>query len=277
MRVTGMERAGDDRRSAALMWTGLVLLSMQFARIVLDCCKCPRPISARCALQVKSHAQTAQRRVSATVVDTTTQHCKLEPRLHALSSLQNYEQRTAHHGFATRRSRFARPRSRGRGSLEGKVGAVPKTGRKVGIQVSKEAPCGQRLADRPEADSNAVRTATERQSVQAGMSAPLVHVSTFAKCKPSGRTMSEMHLAATLSSRSGCNEPCKHLLQWSLVTVRRAHPADQRVLFEFIQHSVGGGERLGHFGGPERAKPLQCDGDKDVASPHRVLIESLPQ
>ena len=39
MRVTGMERAGDDRRSAALMWTGLVLLSMQFARIVLDCCK----------------------------------------------------------------------------------------------------------------------------------------------------------------------------------------------------------------------------------------------
>jgi len=49
--------------------------------------------------------------------------------------------------------------------------------------------------------------------------------------------MSEMHLAATLSSRSGCNEPCKHLLQWSLVTVRRAHPADHRVLFEFIQHS----------------------------------------
>jgi len=40
---------------------------------------------------------------------------------------------------------------------------------------------------------------------------------------------------------------------------------------------VGGGERLGHFGGPERAKPLQCDGDKNVASPHRVLIESLPQ
>jgi hypothetical protein len=96
------------------MWTGLVLLSMQSARIALDCCKCPRPISARCALQVKSHAQTVQRRVSATVVDTTTQHCKLEPRLHALSSLQNYEQRTAHHGFATRRSRFARPRSRGR-------------------------------------------------------------------------------------------------------------------------------------------------------------------
>ena len=28
MRVTGMERAGDDRRSAALMWTGLVLLRM---------------------------------------------------------------------------------------------------------------------------------------------------------------------------------------------------------------------------------------------------------
>ena len=44
-----------------------------------------------------------------------------------------------------------------------------------------------------------------------------------------------------------------------------------------IEQFVGGGERLGHFGGPERAKPLQCDGDKNVASPHRVLIESLPQ
>ena len=79
VRVIGMERAGDYRRSAALLWTGLVLLSMPLARIVLDCCKCPGPISARCALHVKCDAQTVQRRVSATVVDTTTQPCKLEP------------------------------------------------------------------------------------------------------------------------------------------------------------------------------------------------------
>src|SRR6516164_4527647 len=36
VRVVGMERAGDYMRSAALMWTGLVLLSMPLARIVLD-------------------------------------------------------------------------------------------------------------------------------------------------------------------------------------------------------------------------------------------------
>ena len=79
---------------------------MPLARIVLDCCKCPRPISARCALQVKSHAPTVHRRVSVTVVDTTTQHCKLEPRLRRppLTSELRTAHSPAHHSFATRRS-----------------------------------------------------------------------------------------------------------------------------------------------------------------------------
>ena len=134
VRVIGMERAGDYRRSAALMWTRLVLLSMQFARIVLDCCK----IRGQSAPGVRFNLSPTHRRCNDVCQQLwwTQRHstASLNPGCDALRPLQNYEQRTAHHGFATRRSRFARPRSRGRkGSVKGKVGAAPKTGRKVGI------------------------------------------------------------------------------------------------------------------------------------------------
>ena len=41
------------------------------------------------------------------------------------------------------------------------------------------------------------------------------------------------------------------------------------------RHDVGGGERQGHFGGPEWAKPPGVDGGESVATPEK-LIESPP-
>jgi hypothetical protein len=104
-----MERAGDYRRSTALMWTGLVLLSMQFARQ---------------QYRLLQTSETNQRQVVRYKFSPTHRRCNdvcqqlwwtqphstasLEPRCDALSSLQNYEQRTAHHGFAARRSHIAK-------------------------------------------------------------------------------------------------------------------------------------------------------------------------
>lgn len=44
----------------------------------------------------------------------------------------------------------------------------------------------------------------------------------------------------------------------------------------FSELFVGGGERLGHFVGPERARLPQVDGDEDVATPQNS-IEFFPQ
>ena len=44
----------------------------------------------------------------------------------------------------------------------------------------------------------------------------------------------------------------------------------------FTRSRVGGGERMGHFGGPEWAKPPRVDGDENVASPAK-LIKFSPQ
>jgi len=42
-----------------------------------------------------------------------------------------------------------------------------------------------------------------------------------------------------------------------------------------VQHA-GGGETMGHFGGPRRARPPRLDSDENVANPAK-LIESPSQ
>ena len=133
VRVIGMERVGEYRRSAALMWTGLVLLRMS---IRAHSTRLLQVSETKSALGVRFKLSPTHRRCNDVCQQLWTQRhstANLNPGCETLHSLQNYAQRTAHHGFATCRSRFAKPRSRGRkGSVEGKVGAAPKTGRKAG-------------------------------------------------------------------------------------------------------------------------------------------------
>ena len=109
-----MERAGDYSRSAALMWTGLVLLRMS---IRAHSTRLLQVSETKSALGVRFKLSPTHRRCNDVCQQLWTQRhstANLNPGCETLHSLQNYAQRTAHHGFATCRSRFAKPRSRGR-------------------------------------------------------------------------------------------------------------------------------------------------------------------
>jgi len=136
VRVIGMERWLEEQRRTHVDGTCLTQYAVRghSTRLLQMSDTNQRQVCAS-SLQVKPDAQTVQRRVSATVVDTTTQHCKLEPWLRRPQLTS--ELRTAH-GPSWLRERvgadLAGRESRSRkGSVKGKVGAAPKTGRKVGI------------------------------------------------------------------------------------------------------------------------------------------------
>ena len=136
MRVIGMERWLEEQRRTHVDGTCLTQYAVRghSTRLLQMSDTNQRQVCAS-SLQVKPDAQTVQRRVSATVVDTTTQHCKLEPWLRRPQLTS--ELRTAH-GPSWLRERVG-------ADLAGRdpgVEKVPltvsseqlrKTGRKVGI------------------------------------------------------------------------------------------------------------------------------------------------
>ena len=152
-------------------------------------------------------------------------------------SFRRPELHPARHRLATCQSLVSTPMIQGPG--RGRCRQVrwqSKNRRKCGDIVPNQTLCSLRLAGQQEADSKALRTATERQSVRTRASEAKFEFGPAECPSLDGRAVLANYDAANCLS-SCSHEPRKHLFQRSLTIVRSPHAAGQQLLLEFPQHS----------------------------------------